>query len=121
MSLHDTMRADLHGVFLNLNEFAERCDIQYDGELYRNVPVQISGKKERDREPGSGDHAQKMYRSSYTVHLAASDIDGKLPERGVQFDLFRAEAGAEYWEHFYVDASSIQEGMLRLELEVTDE
>ena len=111
--------ADNVGVFLSLNEFAEKRDICYDGTEYPAVTMQVSGKFERDRKPGASDHAQKLYRSSYTVHVVASDLDNKLPERGVQFD--RKKPGDTIWEHFYVGASSIQEGMLRLELEAIDE
>ena len=123
MSLHDMMRADLRGVFINLDEFAELCDVTYDGETYTDVPMQISGKKERDRKPKAGDHAQKLYKSAYTIHCAASDLGNNLPEQGVQFELTRRDEHGERLmpELFFVGASSIQEGMLRIELEVTDE
>lgn len=37
------MQDDLHGVFLNLDEFAERHTVIYDGETYEDIPVVITG------------------------------------------------------------------------------
>ena len=37
----DAVQDDLHGVFLNLDEFAERHTVIYDGETYEDIPVVI--------------------------------------------------------------------------------
>lgn len=39
----DAVQDDLHGVFLNLDEFAERHTVIYDGETYEDIPVVITG------------------------------------------------------------------------------
>ena len=33
----DAVQDDLHGVFLNLDEFAERHTVIYDGETYEDI------------------------------------------------------------------------------------
>ena len=39
MSFKDMVAADIHGVFLNLDEFAEKLTVVYDGETYADIPI----------------------------------------------------------------------------------
>ena len=54
----DMVAADNAAVFLNLNEFAEKRTIRYDGEEYVDIAVVLSGLKEKDRSQSVSDHAQ---------------------------------------------------------------
>lgn len=113
--------ADIHNVFLNLDELAERCDIRFGGALYRGVPVSLQSVSSQARRrrgnnfsgAGAGDHAQGLSRSAKILYCAISDLDCNLPEQGQRFEVGR---GGQF-RQFYVEASSLTAGMLRVELE----
>ena len=43
MSFKDMLTDDIHNVFLNVDEFAEKRTVEYDGERYEDIPI-IQGK-----------------------------------------------------------------------------
>lgn len=120
MSFKDMVVADIHDVFLNLNEFAERRTVRYDGKTYPDLPVVLNGIKSRDRNQSVQDHAQGLYIVSDVMHVALSDIGGKLPERGTIIEVSTKEGGA-FLRRYYIGQSHNTAGMLRLELEAIDE
>ena len=120
MSFTDTVAADIHGVFLNLSEFAERRNIVCDGESYWNVPVVMTGIKEKDRRQVASDHVQGLYMATAVLHCALADLGGVQPEKGSYLRISEGERGT-FLRRFCVASSVCEMGMLRLELEEVEE
>lgn len=121
MGLKDMVARDIHDVFLNLDEFAERRTVCYDGEEYRDIPVVLSGMKERDRRQLQSDHLQGLYLVSSVLHCALSDLGGSQPEKGQRIKINDQEGGGGFFREFYVASSVCELGMLQVELEAIDE
>lgn len=121
MSFKDMVTADVHGVFLNLSEFAEKRTVRYDGELYTDIPIVLSGLKEKDRRQIASDHAQGLYLVHAVLHCALSDLVGFQPEKGTRIQINDREGGGGFFREFYVASSVCEMGMLRVELEAIDE
>lgn len=117
----DMVAADTHGVFLSLDEFAERRTILYDGEAYRDIPIVLSGLKEKDRRQLVSDHVQGLYLVSSVLHCAMTDLGGNQPEKGQRIKINDQEGGGGFFREFYVASSICEMGMLRVELEAIDE
>ena len=121
MSFKDMVAADIRGVFLNLDEFAEKRTIKYDGEVYQDIPIVLSGLKEQDRRQLTTDHAAGLYQVTSVLHCALSDLGGKQPEKGCKIKINEQEGGGGFFQSFYVATSTCEMGMLRVELEAIDE
>lgn len=117
----DMVTADNAKVFLNLDEFAERRTVIYDEETYQDIPVVLSGLKEKDRRQLQSDHVQGLYLVSSVLHCAAADLGGKQPEKGARIKINDEEGGEGFFREFYVASSVNETGMLRVELEAIDE
>lgn len=117
----EAVMRDVHNVFLNLDEFAEKRTIRYDGETYVDIPIVLTGLKEQDRRQLQADHAQGLYLVSSVLHCALSDLDGKQPEKGQRIKINDREGDGGFFREFYVATSTCEMGMLRVELEAIDE
>lgn len=117
----DMVAADNRNVFLSLNEFAELRTIRYDGDIYTDIPIVLSGLKEKDRRQLVSDHVQGLYIVSSVLHCAQSDLGGVQPERGARIGINDEEGGGGFFREFYVASSVCELGMLRVELEAIDE
>lgn len=132
MAFKDMVEADIHGVFLNLDEFADKRNVWYDGVTYRDVPIVLHGLKENDRkrltsgvkEQGGrnsiADRVEGLYNEQRVAHLAVSDIGGVLPENGRQIRISVSE-GSVRFRSYRITASVLDMGMCRLELGVLTE
>ncbi len=118
MSFRDMVASDIHNVFLNELEFAERHDITYDGVTYEGVLCVISQLKEQQRTTTMRDHSQGLYRVTGTLHCAKADIGNTIPEKGGKIQISDDEG---FMRLFYVAQSGCDMGMVRLELEAIDE
>lgn len=121
MSFRDAVGEDIHSVFLNTEEFGERRTVQYDGEIFKDIPVVLTGLKERDRkrlyfgQRNKSDHAQGLYEEHTVMHCSLADIGGHQPEKGQRIRIYDADGT---WARDYrILASVLDMGMLRLELE----
>ncbi len=112
---------DNRTVFLSDNEFAEQRTVIYDGVAYRDIPIVLSGLKEKDRRQLMSDHVQGLYLVSSVLHCALEDLGGKQPEKGQRIKINDKEGGEGFFREFYVAASTCEMGMLRVELEAIDE
>ena len=121
MSLKDVIAADVHDVFLNLNEFAEKRTVIYDGNTYSDIPIVLAGIKEKDRRILTNDHAQGLFLVTSVFHCALSDLGGRQPEKGMRIKINDAEGGGGFFREFYVASSIVEMGMIRCELEGIDE
>ena len=117
----DMVARDNFGVFLNCDEFAEKRTVKYDGATYEDIPIVLSGLKEKDRRQLMSDHAQGLYIVSSVLHCALSDLGGVQPERGQRIRINDQEGGGGFFREFYVASSVCEMGMLRVELEAVDE
>lgn len=117
----DMVAADNHNVFLNIDEFAERRTVEYDGERYVDIPIVMSGMKEKDRRQLMSDHLQGLYLVSSVLHCAAADLGGNQPEKGNRIRINDTECDGGFFKEFYVASSVCEMGMLRVELEAIDE
>lgn len=121
MSFKDMLADDNRNIFLNLDEFAEKRTVEYDGERYEDIPVVLSGLKEKDRRQLMSDHIQGLYLVSYVLHCALDDLGGNQPEKGQRIRINDTEGGEGFFREFYVASSVCELGMLRVELEAIDE
>lgn len=117
----DMVAADNADVFLNLDEFAERRTIVYDGVTYQDIPIVLSGLKEKDRRQLVSDHIQGLYLVSSILHCAEKDLGGHQPEKGRRIQINDEEGGGGFFREFYVVSSVCEMGMLRVELGAVDE
>lgn len=117
----DMVAADNKAVFLNSDEFAEKRTVIYDGMIYTDIPIVLTGLKEQDRHQLTGDHAQGLYLVSSVMHCAREDLGGKQPEKGAKIRINNREGGGGFFHSFYVASSTTEMGMLRVELEAIGE
>lgn len=116
----DAVRRDIGSVFLNLDEFAEKRSVRYDGETYHLIPVVLNGIKLSKRAQLTNDHAQGLYLVTDIMHCAREDLGGKLPERRSILEL-SDENDESFFRRYYVASAQDTVGMLRIELEAIDE
>ena len=121
MSFKDMLADDIHNVFLNVDEFAEKRTVEYDGERYEDIPIVLSGLKEKDRRQLASDHVQGLYLVSSILHCALEDLGGKQPEKGQPISINNEEGGGGFFQTFYVVSSVCEMGMLRVELGAIDQ
>ena len=121
MSFKDMVAADNANVFTNIDEFAERRTIVYDGERYIDIPILLTKLKEKDRRQLVTDHAQGLYLVSTVLHCMLSDIGGALPEKGQHIKINDDEGGGGFFCRYRVASSGSSMGMVRAELEAITE
>lgn len=114
------IQADIKNVFLNESEFAEIHTVIYDGVRYEDIPVVMSGIKEKERQQLVWDHAQGLYLVTATAHIAATDLGGIMPEKGMKLKI-NDITDRNFFMEYYVASSVNEMGMIRLELEAIDE
>ncbi len=113
----DMVQADIKNIFLNSDEFAELHTVIYDGITYENIPLVMSGIKEKDRQQLVWDHVQGLYLVTSVMHCAASDLGGVVPEKGMKIKI----NDGDFFREFFVASSVNEMGMIRVELEAIDE
>lgn len=113
----DMVQADIKNVFLNSDEFADLHTVIYDGITYENIPLVMSGIKEKDRQQLVWDHVQGLYLVTSVMHCAASDLGGVVPEKGMKIKI----NDGDFFREFFVASSVNEMGMIRVELEAIDE
>lgn len=104
MDFKDCIAADLHGVFLNKNEFAELHTV--DGKPMR-VLIDDDALLERDAARG-GVHTDGLYKTRRLLYLSRADYGGRpAPGKALNLD-------GRVWR---VAEASEAAGMLTIELE----
>lgn len=119
----DKVAADNLKVFLDVDKFADKRTVIYDGNTYTDIPVILSGIKEKDRRQlvSASDHAQGLYLATSVLHCSVADLGGVTPEKGQRIKINDEEGGGGFFREFYVASSVCELGMLRVELEAIDE
>ena len=81
----DMVAQDNASVFLNAAEFAELRTVIYDGDTFPDIPIVLSGLKEKERgRRRESDHAQGLYLVTAVLHCRIEDLGGKQPEKGTR-------------------------------------
>lgn len=115
----DMVASDVSGVFINANEFAEKRTIVYDDITYSDVPVVLTGISEKPRRQRQlvDDRVQGLYQVNTVMYCAASDLNGIVPEKDTRIKII----DDFFPQQFYVESSTSDSGMLRIELRAIDE
>lgn len=109
---------DIHRVFLNVDEFAEKRTIRYDGKLYEDIPVSLQDMTDSDRERRrSDDYAQGLHRTSAILFCAATDVGGVHFEKNHAIEIIHKRGGKRFSRKFTISSSSCEMGMVEVELE----
>ena len=116
----DMINRDIHKVFLNVDEFAEKRTIKYDGETYEDISVVLFGPVDKEREQLKDDHVQGLHLVTHTLYCALEDLGGKLPKQGKSVQINTREGG-KFFRKYYITASALEVGMLHVELEEMDD
>lgn len=118
------LNEDVHRVFLNDGEFAERHTIRYngvtyDGEDHKGISVLFIRVKELEKPI---QNVEGIFGVQAKLHIALSDLDGNVPEQGQRISIDDGEAlGEKFFADFKVATSMCTNGMISLELEAYDE
>jgi hypothetical protein len=120
MGFKDMVESDIHDVFLNLDEFASARTVIYDGTSYDSIPIVLTGLKEKDRSASNGDHTVGLYRVTSVMHCDIKDIGDVQPEQGKVIEI-SDEDDESFFHRFFIATSTVEMGMVRLELEAIDE
>ena len=115
-SFKDVMAADIHHIFLNTDEFAEKRTIRYDGKVYPDIPVVLEGPVQEKRNRLTDDHVQGLHGVTAVLYCARTDLGNKLPEHGTALEITTREGG-RFFQKYYVVAAVSRMGMLHIELE----
>ena len=116
----DMVARDNARTFMNLDEFAEKRSVTYDGEDHAGIPVVLSGLKEKDRRQLMSDHIQGLFLVSSVLHCRIQDLGGTQPEKGTRMEISDPD-DATFFRRFYVASSVCELGLLRVELEAFNE
>lgn len=127
-SFKDIIAQDVHGVFLNPEEFAEARTVRYDGETYPDIPVSLQELEATDRQrlsvggfgKGRSDGAPGLYQQNCVLFCAVSDLGGKVPKQGNSIQISTREGGTRF-RRYTIGLVGNEMGMLRLELEAIGE
>ena len=69
----EALKNDLKTVFFNVEEFAEMCNIDYDGVEY-SAPVVIDKNILQDRKQSASDHEAELARREVMVYIMAESL-----------------------------------------------
>lgn len=69
----EALENDLKNIFFNVQEFAELCELDYDGAVY-SVPVVIDKNVLQDRKNNSTDHEAELARRETMVYIRAESL-----------------------------------------------
>lgn len=112
----DMVKRDIHKVFLNTSEFAEKRAVRYDGEEYPDIPVVLEGPVREKRDRLTDDHVRGLHMMTAVLYCAQEDMGGKVPKQGASLEIATREGG-RFFQKYYVVASTSHMGMLHVELE----
>lgn len=121
MGFKDEMINDVDRVFLDQNFFGETRDIRYNGVVYEDVPVVLTGGNVQTRRTQRyAGHSSGIYNVTEILHCSYESLGRQQPENGIRIAISDPEY-PEYFKEFYVKRSLLEGGMLRVEMEAVDE
>ena len=119
----EMVEADLHGVFLNCDEFAERRTVIYDGVRFDRIPVVLTRlQQSKTPLPVTTSHWDGLRTVSARAHIALSDLGGTVPREGEWIRIEDGEAmGEPLLKRYLIVTSGEAMGMATLELEAKED
>ena len=112
----DMVADDVHAVFLNLDEFAEKRTVRYDGMEYPDVPLVLEELVQEQRDRLTDDHVGGLHRITAVLYCARADLGGKTPKQGAGLEI-AAREGGRFFQKYYIVSSACGMGMLEVRLE----
>lgn len=117
MSFRDKIGRDISKVFMQAGKLSDLMTVEYDKTRYTDIPVSMQKLTEKARQQPSSDHGQGLYRIDAIFSAALSDIGNTAPKKGK-----RIKVGDSSWlDEYTIASSSVEMGMVILNLEVIDE
>lgn len=116
----DMLARDIHRVFLNTDEFAEKRTVKYDGVTYEDISVVLTGPVRKSREQLKDDHIQGLHLVTTKLCCSQEDLGGTLPKQGGKLQINTREGGKFFKEYTIVSAAH-ENGMFHIELEAMAE
>jgi len=114
MGFKEQIASDMK-VFHNCGEMATMTDIWYQGKQY-TVPIVIDHTAAEERQKGSGDNSEGIYRANCLVYISLYDL-GTVPRKDREIEIM--EAGAV--NLYRISKADCEDGEIILELEMLDE
>lgn len=115
LTFKETITNDVQGVFLNLEEFADRHTIKYDGKVYADIPVSLQDVEQTERQQTKDDHLPGIFKAKSTLYCALKDIGGKAPEQGKWLEINDGK-NPKFFNKYQVGSSGVEMGIVRIEL-----
>lgn len=115
LTFKETVANDVHGVFLNLEEFADRHTIKYDGQVYADIPISLQDVEQTERQQMKDDHLPGIFRAKAVLYCAREDIGGRPPEQGKWLEINDGK-NPRFFNKYQVGSSGVEMGMVRVEL-----
>lgn len=118
MSFKDMVARDIRKTFLNLDEFAEKCTVRYDGVVYKDITASLQDVSESDRQQRKmDDYAQGLHRATTIFICAAEDIGGGHLCKDHVLEVIRRADGKRYRQKYTIVSCTCEMGMVDAELE----
>lgn len=120
------VEADNKSIFLNDSEFAEIHTVQYNGVIYKDIPVLLTKVKTVKRPVmvigNEEDHLDGIHLATAVAHIALNDMNGVIPEQKQLISINDGEAvGQPFMMQYRIVTADCEMGMIVLELEAYDE
>jgi len=115
LSFKEAVANDVHGVFLNTEEFAGLHTIKYDGKVYEDIPVSLQDVEQTERQQVKDDHLPGIFRTKATLYCALEDIGGKVPEQGKWLEINNGK-NKRFFNRYQVGSSGVEMGVVRIDL-----
>ena len=103
---------DIGAVFHNKEEFADLAEIEYNGEVYKDIPIVIDSEIAKERTKASGDNSVGIFAADITVFISFWDLQ-IMPRKETEIKI----GGIEY----SIVKTEFEEGEIILDLEMLDE
>lgn len=111
----EALANDVHGVFLNTDEFSDLHTIKYDGKVYADIPVSLQDVEQTERQQMKDDHLPGIFKAKATLYCAREDIGGRVPEQGKWLEINDGK-NPKFFNKYQVGSSGVEMGMVRVEL-----
>lgn len=118
MSFKDIIAGDIRNVFMNQDEFAEKCTVRYDGVVYKDITASLQEVSESDRQQRTrDDYSQGLHRASAVFYCAAEDLGGGHLCKGHTLEIARRVGAKRFRQKYTIVSCTCEMGMVEAELE----
>lgn len=103
---------DIAAVFHNSEEFADLMEVEYNGKIYKGIPVVVDSEIAKERTKAQNDNSIGVFAVDLTVFLSFTDLK-IVPRKETQITI----GGVTY----NILQSAFDAGEITLDLEMLDE